>query len=155
MQRGAAASSPTIEVLPNRPNKRKRISNGKGNQDIRSTVHSQAVQAAVAVEEAKRQAALDRQTLEGGDTKWVLSVREDSREEVNGALRVIKMGEDGVSVGEGRAAAVGKAPWSEGVLGRRSFGMFNKAVEVRFLACKKNMQSIPWCFSPINTCVCF
>ena len=89
------------------------------------------MQAALATEEAKRQAALDRHAYDAGETKWVLSVKEETTEgRVDGGLRVMKMGEGddvlrGVEVKEEEAV-----PWGDGGFGRRSFGMFNKALEV-------------------------
>jgi hypothetical protein len=49
------------------------------------------MQAAMAEEERKRQVALDRQGAEKGETKWVLSVREQKKE-AEGILRVTTAG---------------------------------------------------------------
>ena len=133
MQRGAT-SSPITESIPHHPSKRQRLSSGKGSATTTSPADSRAIQAAIAAEEAKRQAALDRQALEAGETKWVLSVREESGKDVNGVLKVMKMEEEDVVLREGEDEDAVKVPWSDGGLGRRSFGMFNKALEVSFLS---------------------
>ena len=101
------------------------------------------MQAALAAEEAKRQAALDRQAYEAGETKWVLSVKETTEGRMDGGFRVTRMGEGdtvlreagGVEVEEGEAA-----PWGDGGLGRRSFGMFNKALEVSCFDVQRNVD---------------
>lgn len=97
-----------------------------------------AVQAAVAAEEAKREEALERQAAEAGETKWFLSFRPEERDggsrhghtNGDGRLRVMSASYSGLD----RDSV--SAEWDEGVVrppavvGRRSFGRFNRALEV-------------------------
>jgi hypothetical protein len=151
MQRAAAsapASSPTLttphEPLPKRQKLNADSSPSTPSADLR------AVQAAVAAEEAKREEALERQAAEAGETKWFLSFRPEVTDGVGSAL--------GNGDGNGRGALrVTRASYSgldhesvamdhdEGtfrsaaVVGRRSFGRFNRALEVSgILICGRN-----------------
>jgi hypothetical protein len=82
MQR--AASSPTGPKTPNspdtpttsdaRPSKRQRLSNGAPRSRY-SLQEVDAMQAAVAEEEEKRNLAMERHAAIMGETRWVLSVR--------------------------------------------------------------------------------
>ncbi|MCJ1246812.1 hypothetical protein MMC30_004021 [Trapelia coarctata] len=84
-----------------------------------------AVQSALAAEEAKRLEALERRYGEAGETKWVLSVRE-AENGMNGAgLKVTGVGYVEVDNGEEGE----EEPWRGAMVGRRSFGRFNRALE--------------------------
>jgi hypothetical protein len=80
MQRGTTISSPTTPSktpgspasTSDPPSKRQRVSLG-GSRPRYSD--QQAIQAAMAEEQAKKDAALERHALEVGETRWVLSVR--------------------------------------------------------------------------------
>jgi len=145
MQRAAAssapASSPTSTATPTTPAepspKRQKLdadsSSATPGADLR------AVQAAVAAEEAKREEALERQAAEAGETKWFLSFRPEARDGSSGHGH---RNGDGSSLRVTSASYSGldydplSADWDEGVIrpaavvGRRSFGRFNRALEV-------------------------
>lgn len=80
MQR--AAASPSAPSTPSNangpPSKRVRLSNGTASP---ATPYAQqeAVQAALAAEEAKRLQALERHAADSGETRWVFSVQEQPR----------------------------------------------------------------------------
>ena len=80
----------------------------------------------MAAEEAKRAEALERQQTEAGETKWVLSFRKEERPGDEEALRVDKVGYEGIDALQGHE----DEPWRPAMVGRRSFGRFNKALEV-------------------------
>lgn len=158
MQRAAAssapASSPTATATPTTPAepspKRQKLdadsSPSKSGADLR------AVQAAVAAEEAKREEALERQAAEAGETKWFLSFRPEERDGGlghghrggDGSLRVMSASYSGLDHDSL------SADWDEGVIrpaavvGRRSFGRFNRALEVsRILFCWR-LHGLPY-----------
>ena len=138
MQR-AAASSPlsSPQQAPSLPStKRQKLSHQQ--QAALSTPSSdiQAIQAALAAEEAKRSEALERQAAEAGETKWVLSFRDDHSGGAqtgthNGSVRVITTGYSDIDHGVEQRGHDGE-PWRPQMVGRRSFGKFNRALEVRF-----------------------
>ncbi len=95
----------------------------------------QAIQAALAAEEAKREQALERQAKEAGETKWFLSFRPEESVAAGRGLKVARAGfagidQEGGSIGteEGLLRAGGGD-----IVGRRSFGKFNRVLEVSFL----------------------
>jgi hypothetical protein len=103
---------------------------------VHSLADRRAIQAALDAEEAKRQAALDKQAAEAGDTRWVLSFedQEKSARVANGGLRIIQTGFASLDVPTPQQIKpmddddFGDRP---AMVGRRSFAKFNKALEVR------------------------
>ncbi|KAK8162363.1 hypothetical protein IWX90DRAFT_487165 [Phyllosticta citrichinensis] len=93
MQR-AAASHNTTPKSPSTPSgpptKRQRTSAASSPA---TPTDYDAVQAAVAAEEAKRAAAMERQAAEAGETRWVLSFMEPEKESrQKGSLNVVSAG---------------------------------------------------------------
>ncbi|KAK8238959.1 hypothetical protein HDK77DRAFT_282443 [Phyllosticta capitalensis] len=93
MQR-AAASQHTTPKSPSTPSgppaKRQRTSAASSPA---TPTDYDAVQAALAAEEAKRAAAMERQAAEAGETRWVLSFMEPEKESrQKSALRVVSAG---------------------------------------------------------------
>jgi hypothetical protein len=140
MQR-AAASSPISTPSPNQPSpKRQRIGDSSPSSlDADSIADKHAVQAALAAEEAKRQIALERQAADAGDTRWVITFKSDPKTLVQGkeAIHVVQTGFAAidyapsvqVSFADGRDMTQDR-PLS---IGRRSFGKFNRTIEVYLL----------------------
>jgi len=140
MQR-AAASSPTnsFPSTPDEPSPKRRkkdsdsLSRPKFNVD--TLVDQNAIQAAVEAEEAKRQAALERQAAEAGDTRWVLSF-EDQKGSISPsklAIRVVQAGYANLDIPSSSNKSVEEqSTWEDKpvMVGRRSFGKFNKVLEV-------------------------
>ncbi len=98
--------------------------------DVNALANQKAVQIAMATEEAKRQAALDKAAEEAGDTRWVLNF-EDKTAKKEGGLRIEQMSFAGID----RAPRVVRTAEREEVdepvvVGRRSFGKFNRKLEV-------------------------
>ncbi|KAI5205475.1 hypothetical protein E4T39_03080 [Aureobasidium subglaciale] len=126
MQR-ASASTPTTPTTPDgtRPSKRQRTE-AAVSPDVR------AFQEAAAVEEAKKNAFVERAAAEAGETKWVLSVSDDKHKKPASGLRIVEAGYGAIDSG----APIPESDDDEdqgqsaGMAGRRSFGKFNKAVEV-------------------------
>ena len=127
MQRAAASTSPSTpqsqHLAPdNPPSKRQKVSPVTS---LTATPPSdlQLIQAALNEEEYKKEQAIERQAEEAGETKWVLST-------VNG--------KEGNGVGDLLVANAGyseidEEAWRPVVSGRRSFGDFNRELEVRFV----------------------
>ncbi|KAI9868881.1 MAG: hypothetical protein M1830_005498, partial [Pleopsidium flavum] len=83
MQR-AAASSPSSPQTPEQSSpKRQKLFNDSS--PATPSADLQAIQAALAVEEAKRSEALERQAAEAGESKWVLSFQPENASLVDGA----------------------------------------------------------------------
>ena len=131
MQRAAAAASPTTTTtvstaaLGNAPPSKR--------QKITPPSELDAIRAALDAEEAKRSEARDRQAAAiggAGETKWVLSLVDRGGEGGVGesGLRVLSTGHSEIDDGDGYI----RERWlpSSG-LGRRSFGRFNRELEVR------------------------
>jgi hypothetical protein len=138
MQR-AAASSPTTpppsmlnEPLPKRQ-KNNSDSPSRPSFDVNALADQRAIQAAVAEEEAKRQAALERAAAEAGDTRWILSF-EDQRpsEPPNAALRVVQTGYANLDAPSNIKSVEEDTELEDKpvIVGRRSFGKFNRVLEV-------------------------
>lgn len=100
---------------------------------MNALVDQRAIQAAAAAEDAKRQAALERAAAESGDTRWVLSF-EDQRASAPPklALRVVQTGYANLDVPSTTRPAEDFDEDKPVMVGRRSFGKFNKVLEVCF-----------------------
>lgn len=133
MQR-AAASTPASPSTPEQPSPKRRKTGDSSpvGFNVQSLTDQRAVQIALAEEEAKRQAALDKQAAEAGDTRWILNFEPDF---TNGngitksTLDVVPAGFaaiDKVSLTSSYEASVDLA----GAVGRKSFGKFNRVIEV-------------------------
>ncbi|CZR61547.1 uncharacterized protein PAC_11444 [Phialocephala subalpina] len=134
MQR-AANTSPTSRASPSpdepSPKRRKTDSNPstptKFNVD--ALADRSAIQAAMASEEAKKQAALERQAAELGDTRWVLNF-EDQKKVSGLALRVVQTGFANLDASPVKIQYIDEDELEKpAMVGRRSFGKFNKVVE--------------------------
>ncbi|KAF2488351.1 hypothetical protein BU16DRAFT_587117 [Lophium mytilinum] len=97
MQRSTVKnSSPTSSTGPSTPTsngphaKRQRLSSGSYTPTPSSDYV--AMQAALAAEEAKRSEAVERQAAEAGETRWVLSFREDQAARGKVQMRVVQAG---------------------------------------------------------------
>ena len=132
MQRAAASplSSPRTPDSHHSA-KRQRLSNGIGSP-VTPSVDAAAIQAALAVEGAKHQAALDRQRAASQETKWVLSCMDENKGDKEGEqgtkIASIGYGEIDIKPEDDQGAS---EPWSPAMVGRRSFGRFNRRLEVR------------------------
>jgi hypothetical protein len=137
MQR-AAASSPISIPTPDLPSpKNQRDGNtSPANLDIESLADQRAIQAALAAEEGKRQIALDRLAADAGDTHWVLNFKQDiktSHIQNKATLLVVETGFAVIDhafpekVTSTYEDLVSDRPFT---VGRRSFGKFNRTVEV-------------------------
>ncbi|KAF2841156.1 hypothetical protein M501DRAFT_989710 [Patellaria atrata CBS 101060] len=133
MQRSAASTtspssrSPSTPAGP--PSKRIRLSNGTG-APTGTTSHYDAVQTAVAAEELKRSQAVERQAVESGETRWVLSFQEPD-ESPKAGLQVVTAGYAAIdgTIHDSYGYDHENIPRTSGLEGRRSFGKFNKALE--------------------------
>ncbi|RAL59570.1 hypothetical protein DID88_006563 [Monilinia fructigena] len=141
MQR-AAASSPT-NVSPSpldepSPKRQKTAQNTPTKFNVNTLADNRAIQVAIQTEEAKKQAALDRAAAEAGDTRWVLSF--EGRKHLNtptNTLRVVQTGFANLDLpNPTKVERVGDDDDDDDftdekpfMVGRRSFGKFNKVLE--------------------------
>ncbi|KAH8805628.1 hypothetical protein F5884DRAFT_678654 [Xylogone sp. PMI_703] len=137
MQRAAAASAASPTASPEGPPaKRQKKGDVSADFDVISLTDQKAIQAAVAEEEAKRQLALDRQAAELGDTRWVLSFADEkSLAPSHTTLRVVQTGFSDLDRSPVYKPKVveEETAWEDrpAKVGRRSFGKFNKVLEVK------------------------
>lgn len=136
MQR-AAASSPTTSPSPDEPSPKRRRTDSNSSTPSRINVDSladrTAVLAALASEESKRQAALEKQAAEAGDTRWVLSFEDQRLVAASSplALRIVQAGFANIDSSSSEIRITEDDLEDKPVMvGRRSFGKFNKALEV-------------------------
>lgn len=138
MQR-AAASSPTTPSSPSTPDepspkRRKKDSDSwspsTSSFDVNALADQRAIQAAIAAEEAKKEAALERAAHESGDTRWVLSFEDQRASSPSSslALRVVQTGYASLDA-PSRAVEEDMDEDKPVMVGRRSFGKFNKVLE--------------------------
>jgi hypothetical protein len=126
MQR-ASASTPTTPTTPDGTRPSKRIKT-----EAAITPDARAFQEAAAAEEAKKNAFIERAAAEAGETKWVLSLSDNNPTTAAPALRVVEAGYGAIDSGAPIPESDDdeEEEQSAGMAGRRSFGKFNKAVEV-------------------------
>lgn len=140
MQRAAAAApNPSTPTTPDEPSPKRRKkdsdSPSRPMTNIDELVDQRAVQAAIAAEEAKREAALERQGAEAGDTRWVLSFEDQMGAKTNPklAIRVVQAGYANLDVpsSSNSKSIEEDSSWEDNpiIVGRRSFGRFNKVLE--------------------------
>jgi len=139
MQRAAASSSPSTPATTDEPSPKRRRTDSNSSTPSRINVDSladrTAVQAALASEESKRQAALEKQAAEAGDTRWVLSFEDQKIIAASSplALRIVQAGFANIDSSPSEIRIAEDDLEDRPVMvGRRSFGRFNKALEVRF-----------------------
>ena len=129
MQR-AAASSPSASSPQSStpPSKRQKTAHSSPSSPATPLTDQAAIQAAIAGEEAQREAAIARVAAERGETKWVLSFvdAQKSRSGLQG-MKVVRAGYAELDGGEDKVGA--KKNMS---MGRRSFGRFNRELEVGY-----------------------
>lgn len=128
-------SSPSTPPEPS--SKRQRMSNGSYASTPSSTPRSDAqrIEEAKAAEEQKRTEAVEREGVQRGETKWYLSFKEPPRTTPQTPLRIVSAGFSTLDASD--AAKNKSSDEDENVdevpqeTGRRSFGKFNRAIEVR------------------------
>ncbi|KAH7348688.1 hypothetical protein BKA65DRAFT_550749 [Rhexocercosporidium sp. MPI-PUGE-AT-0058] len=138
MQR-AAHSSPTAASPPStdEPSPKRRRTDSSSTStpsklNVDTLADRKAIQAALAGEEAKRQAALEKQALEAGDTRWVLSFEDQQHSAPSPvlALRVVQTGFANLDASPSQSRfSVEESEDRAHMVGRRSFGRFNKVLE--------------------------
>ena len=127
MQRADAASPTTPDSVDLPSAKRQKL----GDVSLPNTAsnETQTVQIITAAEEAKRVEALESQTGDGGETKWVLRFNDEVTGTDHGTWRVLNASYAELDTGMS-AQGPGEEPWRPKLVGRRSFGKFNRAIEV-------------------------
>ena len=134
MQRAAASSpaqpstpaSQTSQSPSQPPSKRQKVSPFPSSPAT-SLSDQQAIQAALDAEQAKRSEALERIAAERGETKWMLSYMNEGNADTGAGFRVTKAGYGDIDADE-NSGPDGTGKW--GPNGRKSFGKFNKEIEV-------------------------
>ena len=124
MQRAAASTPPSTpqsqsQIPETPPSKRQKTSNNAlSTATPPSDLHF--IRSALDEEAQKRQKVLERLAEEAGETQWVLST-------VNRGAEAGKMG---LRVATAGYSDIDQDAWTPAGVGRRSFGKFNKKLEV-------------------------
>ena len=126
MQRAAASvpSVPQSQAASSDapPSKRPKVSAAPSSTATFSS-DLRLIQVASAEEEGKREKAIERLAEEKGETNWILSTVNGDGGYGVGGLRVAKAG----------YSETDPEPWRPAMVGRRSFGKFNRGLEVDFV----------------------
>ncbi len=136
MQRAAASSPITPSSLDEPSPKRRRTDKNSSPSriDVDTLADVTAVQSALASEEAKRQGALEKQAAEAGDTRWVLRFEDEELSAASSPLkmRVVQAGFANIDSSLSDIRITEDNLEDKPVMvGRRSFGRFNKGLEVK------------------------
>lgn len=126
MQRAAASAPPPTPPLSSQnaktpSSKRQKTSHIPESGTI-PTSDLDLIQAAIGEEGEKREKAIEKLAAETGETKWVLSTADTEKGEESKA---------GVRVEVAGYSDINQDAWRPALLGRRSFGKFNREIEVR------------------------
>jgi len=137
MQRAGSSPSSTPSTPAEPPSKKQRLSSGSYNFTPSSTPRSdaQAAQDALAADEWKRRGVIEREGADRGETKWYLSLKEPEAATTASPLRIVSAGYSSLDTAGSTREQRSEEDEQEKarrpqVVGRRSFGRFNKAVEV-------------------------
>lgn len=137
MQRSAAAEaqSPRTPAAAEPAAKKQRLSNGSFNSTPASTPHADTKlpSNAPTPEDQRREEAFAREAEARGDSKWYLSFKEPQSPAANSPLRIVSAGYGALDSSRtaGRSSSGDEGSSSPPHMsGRRSFGKFNKPVEV-------------------------
>lgn len=135
----SSPSSPSTPVSEEPAPKRQKKNSDSASRpgfNIEELANKRAVERAISEEEAKRQAALEKQGAEAGDTRWVLSFEDQKAVAASQplALRVVSASYSSIDVAAPRQVTTMDGDDSSEdkpvMVGRRSFGRFNKKLEV-------------------------
>ena len=135
MQRSAASPASSPNTPPEPPSKRQRMSNGSHVSTPSSTPRSdaQTVEEALAAEEQRRTEALEREAADRGETKWYLSFKEPENTVQESPLRIVSAGFSMLDAARPAVDGFSEEEVDVNVStakGRRSFGKFNRSLEV-------------------------
>lgn len=127
MQRAAASSSLSMpQSQPHTPDtprsKRQKVSDAPSSIAMPPS-DLQLMQATLTEEEEKRKKVDERLAEEAGETKWVLSTVNAEEGNDVGGLRVANSGYSDID----------QEAWRPTMVGRRSFGKFNRELEVNLV----------------------
>ena len=126
MQRAAASTSSVSQSHSGSsdapPPKRQKVS-GVPSSTATSLSDLPLIQVALAEAEEKRGKAIGRLAEEAGESDWILST-------VNGDGG---HGVEGIRVAKAGYSDIDQEAWRPALVGRRSFGKFNRELEVNFL----------------------
>ena len=126
MQR-AAASTPSVpqsqaSTSETPPSKRQKVI-AAPSWPATSSSDQQLIQVALTEEEEKREMAIERLAEGAGETKWILSIVNGDAGNDMRRLRVTRTGYSDIDQEASRST----------IVGRRSFGKFNRELEVSFI----------------------
>lgn len=136
MQRAAASSPSSAPSKPPEPSsKRQRLSNGTYNATPSSQASDDQTGGEIVISERqKRDKPVEFEGADRGDTKWYLSFKQTTSTPVKAPLRIVSAGFGALDAAQPPS---GKSDEEDedlsgaaNVQGRRSFGKFNRKVEV-------------------------
>ena len=124
MQR-AAASTPTFAPQsqprsPHTPSSKRQKASITPSSIATPPSDLELNQVALTEEEEKREKAVEKLAEDAGETKWVLSTVDGGEQTNLGGLRIVENG----------YSAIDQEAWKPSMVGRRSFGKFNRDLEV-------------------------
>ena len=127
MQRAAASTPPSAPQLQSRSphipySKRQKVSVTPSSTSAPPS-DLQLIQVALTQEAEKREKAVERLAEDAGETKWVLSTVDGEEQTSLGGLRIVETG----------YSTIDQEAWRPSVVGRRSFGKFNRELEVSII----------------------
>lgn len=127
MQRAAASATPSTPQsephTPDSPPSKRQKTSAAPSSTATPPSDLRLIQAALTEEEEKREKAIERLGEEAGETKWVLSTVNAEEDHFVGGLRVAKAGYSDTD----------QQAWRPAMVGRRSFGKFNRVLEASFV----------------------
>lgn len=144
MQRAANSSPQSTPSTPDGPpSKRQRLSYGSNASPATPSSDQRAIQAALAEEELKRSAAVERQAAEAGESRWMLSVKQPAI--AAPAFRIVQASFadiDSTSSGDDHEEGeYEESPAGKRVAGRMSFGKVSLITGMNFHVQTKSHQS--------------
>lgn len=135
MQRAAASSNDPSSPDEHPAKRQKQSGDSSASVDVASLVDQRAIQAAITEEERVRQAALDKAAEQAGDTHWVLKYENQDADEMSSSKKPLRIIETGYASIDNDDNELDTSSGSPMVSGRRSFGQYNREVEVIDRSC--------------------
>lgn len=125
MQRAAASTPPSVPQSqprsPHTPSSKSQKASITPSSIATPPSDLQLIQVALTQEEEKREKTVERLAEDAGETKWVLSTVDGGEQTSLGALRIVETGYSDTD----------QEAWRPYMVGRRSFGKFNRELEKR------------------------
>lgn len=133
MQRSGASPSSAPSTPAEPPSKKQRLSSGSYNSTPTSNRGATTTPGSVGTEEQRRAEAFGGEAADGDESKWYLSFKEPRASTYQSPLQIVSAGYstlDANGAAKERHSEDDEVPTRPQMAGRRSFGKFNKTLEV-------------------------